>query len=82
MAKGTAKNAKNIEIQMQAAAAHLAEALKAVRAASEAVKTGENEVDMKMPEFFNLAGLLSIAHGTANRTAATWGEYAIARENR
>lgn len=81
-AKGTAANAEMIEIQMKAAAAHLVEALKAVRTAREAVVEGEREVEFKLPEFSNLEGLLSIAFSTANRTANTWSDNAIAREKR
>jgi hypothetical protein len=67
---------------MKAAAAHLAEALEAVRTAQEAVAAGEREAAEKLPEFANLKGLLSIAHATATRTANTWSDNTIAREKR
>jgi hypothetical protein len=80
MATGTAQNAKLIEIQMQAAAAYIGEALKAVRIASEAVVEGEGEAEFKLPEFSNLEGLLSIAFSTTNRTANNWSDYRVSRE--
>lgn len=82
MTKGTAQNAKIVEVQMKAAAAYLAEALKAVRIAQDAVAAGENEADEKLPEFANLKGLLSIAHATTTRTANNWADYRMAREER
>jgi hypothetical protein len=82
MAKGTAENAQFIAEQMGVARAALMEALKAVRAAEEAVKKGENEVEFKLPEFSNLGGLLSIAHSTAAKTRNTWCDNLSARLKR
>lgn len=81
-AKGTAENAKIIEEQMTIARNAIAEALKAVRTAREAVQSGEREADIKVQEFANLGGLLSIAFATANRTSNDWSDYADAREKR
>lgn len=78
--RGTARNAKMIEIQMKAAAAYLDEALKAVRIASEAVESGEDDVNEKMNDFLTMQRMLSMGLKDANRMADRWTEYRMDRE--
>lgn len=72
--KGTAQNAKMIEIQMKAAAAYLEEAVKAIRIAQNAVDTGEDDVAV-------LERHLRFAVNSANSIAERWTGRRMDREN-
>jgi hypothetical protein len=80
--KGTAQNAKMIEIQMKAVAAYLEEAKKAVRIAMDTIGTGEaDDVSQKMDEVLVMQRMLSLGLYDANRIAGRWTETRMAREN-
>lgn len=71
--KGTAQNAKMIEIQMKAAAAYLEEAVKAIRIAENAIDTGEDGVAV-------LERHLRFAVNSANSIAERWTGIRMDRE--
>lgn len=79
--KGTAQNAKMIEIQMKAAAAYLEEATKAVRIAQDALQDGENDISPEMTNMLTLQRLLSSAIHDANWIAERWTGIRMDREN-
>jgi hypothetical protein len=78
-AKGTARNAYLIEVQMKAAVAYMEEAKKAVRIAQDTVISG-GEDDMEMGELITMQRMLSMGLKDANRIVERWTDYRIARE--
>ena len=71
--KGTAQNAKMIEIQMKAAAAYLEEAVNAIRIAQSAVDTGKDGIAV-------LERHLGFAVNSANSIAERWTGIRMDRE--
>ena len=78
--KGTAQNAKMIEIQMKAAASYLGEAQKAVRVALYTLDAVENDMPGEMTNFLTLQRLISAATHDAKWMAERWTEHRMDRE--
>ena len=78
--KGTARNAKMIEVQMKAAGAYLEEATKAVRIAQDAFQNGEDDIAGEMTNLLTLQRLLSNATHDAKWIAERWTDYRMTRE--
>jgi hypothetical protein len=78
-ALSTTANAQFIETKTDEATKHIHAAIMALREAAEAIKSGENEPEFKLPNFADLEGLLSIGIKQARLSGVEWSGYANAR---
>lgn len=78
----TTENARFIEKRTASAVKKIHEAMLELRAAEIAINKGENEADLKLPNFEDLRGLLKIGSREARRLHTEWAGYADARAER
>lgn len=80
--KSTAANARLIDSKLLEAAAHARAAAVAYAAVIEAIRTGENEPEFKLPEMEDLLGSARTLARATTYAQMPWDGYALARENR
>lgn len=79
--KCTAENARLIDAKLLEAADHIRNAMRAYQDVMEAIKTGENEPEFKLPEIQDLLGTSRTLARATVHAELPWAGYAQAREN-
>lgn len=78
--KCTAENARLIDTKLLEAADHVRNAMRAYADVMEAIKTGENEPEFKLPEIQDLFGTARTLARATVHAELPWDGYARARE--
>lgn len=79
--KCTAENARLIDTKLLEAADHVRNAMRAYADVMEAIKTGENEPEFKLPEIQDLFGTARTLARATVHAELPWAGYAQARED-
>jgi hypothetical protein len=77
--KGTRANARLITRKLASAEKKLREAMAEIAEAEQAIINGENEANIKLPEFTDLRGAIRIARRATSTLQLSWEEYDQAR---
>jgi hypothetical protein len=80
--KSTAENARLIDAKLLEAADHVRNAMRAYADVIEAIKTGENEPEFKLPEIQDLLGTSRTLARATIHAELPWSGYADARESK
>lgn len=77
--KGTRANARLINRKLAAAEKKLREAMAEIAEAEQAIISGENEADIKLPEFKDLRSATRVVARATSTLHLSWAEYEEAR---